>query len=249
MKDKGIHIIFSIGICILTIALVVQIRSIFFAPDGETSVLDKTKEDLLSAQNYNAELLRIKTELQAAYDARIQALGDNEIEIRIKELNEQLKQIQQIVGLTTVSGHGVILSISDRDKNAVDINEQAPSEVLVHSYQVYQLINELKKAGAQAISINGERILASSEIFCTGGSIKINGNRYVPPYVIKAIGNPDVLSGYVTTSDIYNELMSRKLKFSLVKENHITVEYYKGSVPKKTNLLTEAKEENQNEQQ
>jgi len=56
-----------------------------------------------------------------------------------------------------------------------------------------KLVNELNAAGAEAIAINDERIIATTEIRNAGNYIVINTNRYSAPFEIKAIGNPDTL--------------------------------------------------------
>ena len=57
-----------------------------------------------------------------------------------------------------------------------------------------RVINELRAAGAEAISINGERLVSTSEIRCAGPTLSVNNNRSAPPYVILAIGNPSNLA-------------------------------------------------------
>jgi uncharacterized protein YlxW (UPF0749 family) len=56
-----------------------------------------------------------------------------------------------------------------------------------------KVVNELKAAGAEALSINGQRIISTSEIRCAGPTVSVNNVRSAPPYVIQAIGNPQTL--------------------------------------------------------
>ena len=64
---------------------------------------------------------------------------------------------------------------------------------IIHDDDLLRVINELRAAGAEAIAINGERIVAMSEIRCAGPTLSVNNNRSAPPYEIKAIGNPNNL--------------------------------------------------------
>ena len=57
-----------------------------------------------------------------------------------------------------------------------------------------QEINELRAAGAEAISLNDQRIVAMSEVRCAGPTVSVNNVRSAPPYVIKAIGAPKTLT-------------------------------------------------------
>ena len=56
-----------------------------------------------------------------------------------------------------------------------------------------KVINELKAAGAEALSVNEQRLIATSEIRCAGPTVSVNNQRSSPPYVIKAIGDPKTL--------------------------------------------------------
>ena len=60
------------------------------------------------------------------------------------------------------------------------------------------MINELRSAGAEAISLNGERLIATSEVRCTGAVVTVNGRRYAAPYIIFAIGDPTTLYNALT---------------------------------------------------
>lgn len=87
----------------------------------------------------------------------------------------------------------------------------------------------MKKAGAQAISIKGERVVSTSEVVCAGPTILINGNRYAVPYEICAIGDPDLL---------YDSLM-RSERVALMIEDKIRVEIKKSKdiwVPRFSNI-------------
>ena len=82
-----------------------------------------------------------------------------------------------------------------------------------------EVINELKAAGAEAIGINGVRILGNSRISCGGPTINVGDDqRFAPPFVIHAIGDPDALAGYFQSPDsIYHILTFYGLEFSIKK--------------------------------
>ena len=69
------------------------------------------------------------------------------------------------------------------------------SSYLVHDGNLVAIINELKSAGAEAISINNKRITSSTAITCAGNVIQINGEKVGSPFIIKAIGSKDLLYG------------------------------------------------------
>jgi uncharacterized protein YlxW (UPF0749 family) len=105
-------------------------------------------------------------------------------------VDSELQQTNMILGKTNVKGPGVIVTLEDGDRE------------VVASYLV-DLVNELKYAGAEAISINGSRIINSSEIVEINNSyIIVNGaKRIASPYEVKAIGDQTYLTSILSLKD------------------------------------------------
>ena len=93
-----------------------------------------------------------------------------------------------LAGLTSVEGGGVQVTLSDSTQTN-NLTENANAYV-IHDLDILQVINELRDAGAEAISLNGERVVSTSEVRYAGSTVSINNNRYAAPFVIKAIGDP-----------------------------------------------------------
>jgi len=93
-----------------------------------------------------------------------------------------------------------------------------------------KLVNVLRDSGAEAISINGQRIVNMTEIRGVGeagDNIIINGKRVVGPYTIKAIGNPDYLESGLTIKGGYaDEMKAASIDITITKEKSVTVEKY-----------------------
>ncbi|WP_242973940.1 DUF881 domain-containing protein [Clostridium thermosuccinogenes] len=103
-------------------------------------------------------------------------------------LSKALARAEMIAGLTDVKGPGVIVTLDNNiEKNGY-----------VEETHILSVINELRASDAQAISINGERIVAMSEVRNTVNYIMINGKQMRPPFVIKAIADPDKLESSLT---------------------------------------------------
>ena len=73
------------------------------------------------------------------------------------------------------------------------------NEYIIHDGNINDVLEALKENGAQAISINRERVVFNTKPVCAGPTIIVNENRYPPPYVIEAIGDPDVLYDAIET--------------------------------------------------
>jgi len=112
-------------------------------------------------------------------------------DVEAKELLEkELKQTNMLLGLTEVKGKGIKVILSDNEEEDIE------------AYDLLELVNELRLAGAEAISINGERIIAMSEIVDINYSfIVVNGNRISSPYVVKAIGDQTYLESGLTAKE------------------------------------------------
>ncbi|WP_110943112.1 DUF881 domain-containing protein [Inediibacterium massiliense] len=108
-------------------------------------------------------------------------------ETMIKELEEQ----KLISGFTDVEGSGVVITLDDSTRELYE-GEKA-EDVIVHDIYVLNIVNDLKVAGAEAISINGQRLLSMSEMVCAGHTIRINNQVFAQPFIIKAIGDPKKL--------------------------------------------------------
>ena len=99
-------------------------------------------------------------------------------------------EIMVLAGVTSVAGPGIRVTVEDSASSGKSI---PPERLLVHERHLMLLTNELFAAGAEALAVNGHRFVATTEIRCAGPVISIDGTDNVPPYVVEAIGDPEVL--------------------------------------------------------
>ena len=145
-------------------------------------------------------------------------------------IEKELEQTNMLVGKTNVVGEGVIITMKDNNNKSIE-----PSDLRT-------LVNELKLAGAEAISINDKRILNMSEIVEAGGYILIDEDRVSSPYTIKAIGDQTYLSSALSLKnsgfiDTYKKVgktvemkTDKRISISAYnsKKNQLTLKYAKG---------------------
>lgn len=122
-----------------------------------------------------------------------------------KLMEEDLNHLKIISGYVDVKGPGIIVTIKDSENELK--NGQNPNDLIVHDIDILRIINDLKKAGAEAISINGERVLPLSKIKCSGATITVNDTTYGQPFIIKAIGNTDSLIASIISPGSYSNLI------------------------------------------
>ena len=137
-------------------------------------------------------------------------------------LAEELEQQNNILGKNSVQGSGVVITLTDTRAQKITAED------------LRELLNELKIAGAEAISINGHRIVYDSYIVDIGNTyIRINGQEgMVSPYEVKAIGNPTYLEsglskkqyGYIDTK------LEEGKDITLVRKDNILINAYTGNL-------------------
>ena len=91
-------------------------------------------------------------------------------------------------GLTAVKGPAVSVTLTDAPANVKPIGV-AEELLIVHQQDIQAVVNTMWQAGAEAMSIQGQRVTARTGIKCVGNSVLLHGTPYAPPYVIVAIGD------------------------------------------------------------
>lgn len=211
MSKSKIAVALTIGIMsfMMIYVMLIQFNTVQEYDGREIELMRETelKETLA---NYKEKYEETNKELIATYE-KIQEYRDNEKteEDAVALLEKEVNEANVLLGKTDVTGEGVIITI----KNNIKYNEEESS--IIRTADLLKLVNELRLAGAEAISINGERIIAKSDIFDVGDFIKINGTRTTSPYTIKAIGDMKYLQsalnikgGFIDTyslNRIYNQ--------------------------------------------
>ena len=213
----------------LTLGICIQVKTV---KESNSTVSQNYEEN-----NLRAEVLRYKER----YDNRIKEIEnlDKELETQIDQateknssLEEAQKQIQEgnkIIGTTDVTGPGVIITLSDSKLDPTTVLN--PSDLLLHDIDVLSIINELKNTGAEAISINDQRVVSTTSIQCGGAIININGERVGSPFTIKAIGLPENLAN-LDRPQGYLDILRDKYQIGaeLKKSNNISIPKYSGVI-------------------
>lgn len=183
------------------------------------SLLNKERE---KNQELYEELLRGKDDLSQYRDQALQS-GDY-----AAILADELARAELAAGFTDVVGPGLIVTMSDSTKNPADTTAD-PSYYIIHDNDILQVVNELRDAGAEALSINGERLLATSEIRCAGSIVSVNNNRYAAPYVICAIGDPAAMSSALSMrGGVIDQLSIWDIQVDVQQSEEVLIRAYTG---------------------
>ncbi len=236
MKEKTkIAIVIGIMCMLLTAAILVQLTTIEEATQivGTSYAEDSLKDEVLKwKENYESlyeELEEAEDELELT---RQEVTTDNS---RGTELEAELSEINKLLGLTEITGSGVIVTLSDNTSvtsKDIDVDDNI-NYYLIHDEDVINIVNELNNAGAEAISINGQRVISTTAITCSGSVITINGVKLSSPFVISAIGNPESLSGISRPGGYFEQIQLTGSIATIEKSDSVTVAKYSGTITAK----------------
>jgi uncharacterized protein YlxW (UPF0749 family) len=224
LKKGKITITVTIGLMVLILTTVIFIQ---FKTINQTDItsLENMREDELRTEisSFKQKAEEINKKIEET-DSKIEEY--NEAIATDKEASEllanELEQQNNLLGKNDVKGNGVVITLTDTRAQKITAED------------LRQLVNQLKEAGAEAISINDQRIVYDSYIVDIGDTfIRINGQEsIVSPYIVKAIGNPTYLEsglskkqyGYIDTK------LEEGKDVSLVREDNILIKKYTGDL-------------------
>ena len=226
IKKGKITMIITAGIACFVLVLVMTMQFKIVNEADITSIENMRKTEL------STELANWKTrynEVNKQYEettAMIEEYKNN------KESNEEtsnlmdseLEQINMSLGKIDVKGEGILILINETD------NEEIEN---ITSDDLLLIVNALKLAGAEAISINDQRIINMSDMVFidAAGIIRVNGERILAPYTIKAIGNSSYLeSSLIGNGGVIDEMKKKDQDVTIHKENNITIPKYNDEI-------------------
>jgi uncharacterized protein YlxW (UPF0749 family) len=150
-------------------------------------------------------------------------------------LTERLAWLSKHVGTTPLTGPGLTVTLQDAPKKVLDENPDVDADWLViHHQDIQAVVNALWSGGADAISIQGHRIISTTGIKCVGNSVVLHGVPYLPPYRISAVGDAAELQRALDRSKYIGNLKDYVLRFELgyqVKpESSLAMPAYEGTL-------------------
>lgn len=225
MRSRGAQLSIAIVCIVLGIMLAIQFKT---TERYEKSASGSRTEELTLALNTVTEERDVLAEEVVSLREKLE--NARQTDQAMADLQEDIIRANLYAALIPIEGAGIIITLNDSTR-ILQAGENVGSD-LVHDSDLLMIVNELKASGAEAISINGERIVAMSEIRCAGTTILVNWNKIAPPFTIKAIGNPDMLESGVMIKGGYLESLKIHLGFpvNISKEERIEIPAYNGRV-------------------
>lgn len=145
----------------------------------------------------------------------------------IEEYKSEILKHKFEIGMVEIKGEGVTITMNDLHRltpSARDINFD-----IIHDIDILIILNDLNVAGAEAVSINGERLISSTEVICGGPIMIVNRERMAAPYILKAIGDKERLYAALTAPNTYGSILIEDgLGFEVEKKDEIIIPAYRG---------------------
>ncbi len=133
------------------------------------------------------------TQLQKQIDALRSEVDElSSRDLSMGQLRRDKGEAELAASTAAVTGPGVRVTLKDApaDVKPAGVDDD---DLVVHQQDIQSVVNALWAGGAEAITIQSQRVIATTGIKCVGNTVVLQGVPYAPPYVIEAIGSPDKL--------------------------------------------------------
>jgi uncharacterized protein YlxW (UPF0749 family) len=143
--------------------------------------------DLVKAQSQRTDLLSSKLDdLTNEVGELSQQIGGSEVE----GLEKDASRLEPTAGLTALEGPGLTINLDDAPREMRQ-GQQDLDALVVHQQDIQAVVNAMWAGGAEAVTIQGQRLISTSAIRCVGNSVVLEKVPYPPPYRISAVGDVD----------------------------------------------------------
>ena len=187
--------------------------------------------DLAEQQSDRVQALRDQvTELNGDIEQLTKGLDDTGLSV----VRKQVEALEQPAGLTPVHGPGVAVTLDDAPASIRETAGDQVGDAIVHQQDIQAVANALWAGGAEAMTIQGQRVVSTTGIKCVGNTVILHGVPYSPPYRIEAIGDADrmrdslqdspYIQGYLQAVEAY------MLGWDVQDEEDIEAPAYEGSM-------------------
>lgn len=234
MKKSFIFIFLGVGL-IAGILLVRQFAGGIsvdeILPVGELQAKEDLFKDFLDEQTYlQSRIVSLREQIETA---------ENEIAVQSKIASISfLDDLKEDVGLSEVNGNGIEILLDD-SPFALREGFEVSDIDLVQAADIRDIVNILYAANARAISVNNQRIVATSPISSVGTTILINNAHTAPPFTISAVGDKDLILQRLQNDSLLASLFERASKnevvFQVSVKEWVSIPIYNGDI--KVNYL------------
>ena len=184
---------------------------------------------LVSQQKRETDQLRAEAnDLADEVSTLSEQIGGTEVE----EVRAAADALRQPAGQLSVKGPGLTVSLDDAPEEVVDSADIEVDKLVVHQQDIQAVVNAMWAGGAEAMTIQGQRVISTTGIKCVGNTVVLHDVPYSPPYIITAVGNPDAMLTSVNTNpyiEIYLQYVERyQLGWEVDVHTEVALPAYEG---------------------
>ncbi|MDO8147644.1 DUF881 domain-containing protein [Isoptericola sp. b515] len=186
----------------ITVAVVLALSGVLFTVSAQLSRGGESRhaEDLSAVVAEESDRVAALSDEVAALDAQIQELSSS-VSGDVPRRPAELRAEEGVVsGAWPVEGPGMRVSLEDAPSSSLSIENVTADDLVVHQQDVQHVINALWAGGAEAMTLQGERVTPTSAFRCSGNIMLLHGKVFSPPYVVEAVGDPDRLQAALDSS-------------------------------------------------
>ena len=218
-KQEKIVMSITIGISAFILVAIAFMQFKVVRQTDITSIETLTESELRSEliawrEKYDALLVKQQDTITKIQEYKEEYKSDEETRVL---LEKELNTLQMLLGETDLQGEGIIITIS----------EENIEDDRIYYEDLLNIVNNLKAAGAEAISINNNRIINRTDIVEVNQYIKVNSKNIIAPYAIKAIGNQTYLeSALLGVGGYVDELEKWGFDVEIERSENVQIEAY-----------------------
>jgi uncharacterized protein YlxW (UPF0749 family) len=175
---------------------------------GGTDLRPGRYDDLATLTESEADRAAALQDRVAELTEEVRQLAEQVDDDAVQRYQEQAAALEDPAGLTSRTGPGVVVTLSDAPDEVIDAATGDKNLLVVHQQDIQAVVNAMWKGGARAVVLQGQRMVTTTGIKCEGNSVVIQGVPYPQPYVIEAVGDVGELSSAVADDrylQIYRE--------------------------------------------
>lgn len=227
MRINSGFIVLSLACVFLGFILATQFK---IAGDVEHQTIIPYMDRPLNISSQIEQAREKNSKLQKQIEKLRKELDEAVTEPQLADLKSQLNEVRAYAGLTEVKGQGVKITLNDSQE--ILRPGDNPNLYVLHDEDLLRVLNELKAAGTEALSINEHRIISSTEVRCIGPTVLINKNtRLSPPFEIKAVGEPDTIyNSLKMKGGVVDSLKFYGIEVNIEKVTNLVIPPYEGSI-------------------
>lgn len=202
MPDRTHHVARGVSRGTLSVALVLALAGMMFVANARLArgTDERHPQDLADLAGVEeSRVARLQGQV-GTLRAEVDQLTEEQARLTGLQIGSPGVGYDVASGKVAVTGPGITVSMTDAPANSQNLPNVRPDDLVVHQQDLQAVVNALWAGGAEAMSLMDQRVISTSAFQCIGNVLSLHGRRYSPPFVVRAIGDPQKLRAALAAS-------------------------------------------------